>query len=142
MSGGKGWGERPHLYALTEPTSPEPRTVSALTRCSGARPDALVPVEQERLPDGDLVDGPRGIHWPADVVGCVLVTELVDPAAEKRGRSRPSTRSRRGNGRALGRTDVPARLVVGVRRSGEHMCGLRIKGEDDVQVRNEMAVTS
>jgi hypothetical protein len=105
---------------------------------SGARPGALVPVEQDRLPDGDLTTALAGVRWPADVVGCVLVTELaarppgsaggalVDaPAAAHWTSTHPDGR--------------PARLTVGVSRSGEHVCGLRIKGEDEMRVRNEMA---
>jgi len=79
-----------------------------------------------------------GIHWPADVAGCVLVTELaalptggeedapIDPVAAGQWTSAHP------DGRA-------ARLAVGIRRSGEHKCGLRIKGEDEMQVRTDLA---
>ena len=79
-----------------------------------------------------------GMRWPADVVGCVLVTELAALLLETR-KTGPSTRSRLGNGRALARMDAPPDYIIGVRRDGEHLCGLRIKGEDEMQVRAELA---
>ena len=118
----KGWGGQPHLYALAE---------------RGAQPDSLVLLDHG-LPDGDLADVLVDIHWPADIAGCVLVTELatlplrgeedapIDPVAAV------DWTSTHPDGRA-------ARLAVGVRRSGEHMCGLRIKGEDELQVRTDLA---
>jgi hypothetical protein len=119
----KGWGRQPHLYALAE---------------RGAQPNALVLLDQGRLPDGDLADVLAGIHWPADVAGCVLVTELaaLPPRGEEDAPVDPVAAvdwtSTHPDGRA-------ARLAVGVRRSGEHTCGLRIKGEDELQVRTDLA---
>lgn len=113
----KGWGGQPQLYALTE---------------------ALAILDQQPLPDGDLADVLPGIHWPADVAGCVLIIELsalsawdvkhtpVDPAMPV------DWTSTHPDGRA-------ARLAVGVRRSGEHAYGLRIKGEEELQIRNNLA---
>ena len=130
--GGKGWGERPHLYALTAPTSTVAADREPADGISGARPDALVLVEQERLPDGDLAEVLAGIQWPADVVGCVLVTELaaLPPRNEGGGPIDPLASGEWASTRPDGR---PARLIVGVRKSGGHMCGLRIKGEDEMQ---------
>jgi len=118
----RGWGGQPHLFALTEKTSGD------------GRPDVLVPVEREPLPHGDLIEVLAGLGWPADVVGCVLVAELaavpdevpIDPAAAGQwADAHPDGR--------------PARLAVGVCRSGEHTCVLRLKGDDDIQVRPEYA---
>ena len=136
--GGKGWGERPHLYALTAPTSAVAAEQEPVDGINGARPDALVPVEHERLPDGDLAEVLAGIQWPADVVGCVLVTELaaLPPGNEGDGPIDPLASGEWASTQPDGR---PARLIVGVHKSGGHMCGLRIKGEDEMQVRNEMA---
>jgi gas vesicle protein len=124
----KGWDGRPHLYALTEKTS----------EMSDSRPAALIPVEHERLPDGDLIEVLAGIHWPADVVGCVLVTELaaLPPRSEE---DAPVDALAGGQWTSTHPDGRSARLAVGVRRSGEHTCGLRIKGEDEVQVRPELA---
>jgi hypothetical protein len=121
----QGWGKPPQLYALT--TEPQ-----------NGRSAALIAVAREPLPDGSLIEGLASIHWPEDVAGCVLVTELselpfrgaetafADPgAAEQWTSTHPDGR--------------PARLAVGVRRDGEYTYGLRIKGEDDVQVRADLA---
>lgn len=119
-----GWGRRPRLYALTEKTD--------------AGPGALIPVEHEPLADGDLVEVLGGIHWPADVVGCVLVTELaaLPPRSEQDAPVEADAAGQWASTRPDGR---PARLAVGVRRSGEHTCGLRVKGEDEIQIRAELA---
>jgi hypothetical protein len=131
---GKGWGGRPRLYALTAQAPAAAAGDEPASGMSDARPGALVPVEQDRLPDGDLTAALAGVRWPADVVGCVLVTELAAlppgrtgdaPAAAEWTSTHPDER--------------PARLTVGVSRSGEHVCGLRVKGEDEMQVRNELA---
>ena len=74
----KGWGQPPHLYALTKTTSPQAADHELADEMRDARLDTLVPVEQRPLPDGDLIDGLANIHWPEDVAGCALVTELVD----------------------------------------------------------------
>lgn len=127
---GKGWGERPHLYALTAQTS----AVAADHEVA----DALVPVEQGRLPDGDLAEVLAGIRWPADVVGCVLVTELaaLPPGSEG---DAPVDALAAGQWMSSHPDGRPARLTVAVRQGGGHMCGLRVKGEDEMQVLNEMA---
>jgi hypothetical protein len=112
----QGWDGRLHLYALT---------------------DGLVLTERESLPDGDLVTALASVHWPRDVVGCVMITELAslsargldgsfsDPAADGWTSPHPDGRV--------------ARLAIAVLRSGEHAGGLRIKGADTVQVRTDLA---
>jgi hypothetical protein len=117
-----GWGRWPQLYALTDQSST----------------DALIPVAHERLPEGDLIEVLAGIHWPADVVGCVLVIELaaLPPRSEHDAPVDADAAGQWASARPDGR---PARLAVGVCRSGEHKCGLRVKGEDEIQVRTELA---
>jgi len=126
---GMGWGIPPHLYALTERTPPG--------SADHGSPGALVPVTYE-LPDGDLAEALAGIHWPEDVTGCVLVTELTDLPA--RGQEDlpvdPATAGQWASAHPDGR---PARLTVGVRKNGEHVCGFRVKGEHDAQVRTDIA---
>jgi hypothetical protein len=133
-----GWGGRPHLYALTENTSPLTVDGESGAGERGDQADALVLVDRGRLPDGDLAEVLAGIHWPADITGCVLVTELTalpsrggedEPADPVAARQWASAHP---DGRA-------ARLAVGVRRSGEHRCGLHIKGEDEMQARADLA---
>lgn len=133
----KGWGQPPHLYALTEATSPKAADHNRADEMRGARLDALVPVEHGPLHDGDLIDGLAKIHWPEDVVGCVLVIELVDLPLRSAGNP-PIDPVAAGQWASTHPDARPARMVVGVRRSGEHRCGLRIKGEDDVQDRTEL----
>jgi archaellum component FlaC len=133
---GKGWGGRPHLYALTEKTSAVAAGHEFAAGMKGARPGARVPVEQPRLPEGDLTGVLASIHWPADVVGCVLVTELATLAPRE---DAPIDAVAEGQWTSTHPDGRPARLAVGVCRSGEHTCVLRIKGEDEIQVRPELA---
>lgn len=134
----KGWGGRPHLYALTEKTSTVAADGESAAGIRGARHDALVLVDRGRLPDGDLVEVLAGIHWPADVAGCVLVTELaaLSPGGEEDAPIDPVAAGQWTSVHPDGRA---ARLAVGIRRSGEHKCGLRIKGEDEMHVRTDLA---
>jgi hypothetical protein len=128
----KGWGTPPHLFALTEPMPGGPADHG---RSAGTL-DALIPVAHE-LPDGDLVEALAGTHWPEDVVGCVLVTELTDLPARKDGAPIDQVAAEQW---ASARPDGgPARLAVSVRRNGDHVCGFRVKGEDDVQTRADIA---
>jgi uncharacterized coiled-coil protein SlyX len=133
-----GWGEPPHLYALTEKISPISADHELYAEIRDARPDALILAGQEPLPAGDPIEILANIHWPGDVVGCVLVAELtalpsgskedtpIDPAAAEQWASiRPDGR--------------PARLAVGVCRNGAYTCGFRIRGEDNVQFGTERA---
>ena len=134
----KGWDQPPHLYALTEKVSPSAADHELADEMRDARLAALILVEQEPLPDGDLIEVLANIHWPEDVAGCVLVTELADlpPGSAE---DAPIDPAAAGQWASTHPDARPARLVVGVRRSGEYECGLRIKGEDDVQVRTELA---
>lgn len=134
----KGWGGPPHLYALTEKTSTAAADRELAAEPRDGRPDALVPVEYEPLPDGDLIEVLAGIRWPADVVGCVLVTELaaLPHRVEEDVPVDPGATGQWTDPHPDGR---PARLAVGVCKTGEQKCGLRIKGEDDIQVRTELA---
>lgn len=135
---GKGWGGRPHLYALTKKTSTAAADHEFSAELADAQLDALIPVEKEPLPDGDLIEVLAGTHWPADVVGCVLVTELAALPARSE-EDAPIDADAAGQWASIHPDGRPARLAVGVCRSGEHTCGLRIKGEDEIQVRSELA---
>jgi hypothetical protein len=134
----KGWGKPPHLYALTEKTSPVTAAHELGAEVRDARLDAMMLVEQEPLPDGDLLEALATTHWPADVVGCVLVAELtaLPPRSTEDGPINPAAAGQWASTHPDGR---PARLAVGVRRNGAHTCGFRIKGEDNVQVGTERA---
>ena len=133
---GKGWGSPPHLYALTE----RPAPASADDVRPAGTPDGLIPVPRE-LPDGDLAEALAGIRWPEDVAGCVLVAELADlPAGGER--DAPIDPVAAGQWTSTRPDGRPARLAVGVRRNGEHACAFRAQGDDDIQIRTDMAVGS
>jgi hypothetical protein len=129
----KGWGKPPHLYALTEKTLPITGDHELDSGIRDDRPDAMILVEQEPLPDRDLVEVLASIHWPEDVVGCVLVAELtaLPPRSKEDAPIIPAAAEQWASTHPDGR---PARLTVGVCRNGAHACGFRIKGEDNVQV--------
>jgi F0F1-type ATP synthase membrane subunit b/b' len=130
----KGWGIPPRLYALSEKIRPEP----ADHEPSAERPDPLILVAERPLPDGDPVKALTSISWPGDVAGCVLVAELTDlPAGgDEDDPIDPVAAGQWASSRPDGR---PARLAVAVRRNGEHACGLRVKDENDVQIRPDIA---
>ena len=131
---GTTWGTPPRLFALTEgmpPGRPADHEHAAGT------PDALILVPRE-LPGGDLAEALASTHWPEGVVGCVLVAELTDLPARDEDDTPidPVAVGQWASARPDGR---PARLAVGVRRNGDHVCGFRVKGEHDVEVRADMA---
>ena len=130
----KGWGGRPYLYALTEQLSTFASNSASSAGLQDAREDALELVDQEwQLPGGDLMGSLAGVHWPPDVVGCVLVAELaaLPPMAAEDFRVDPDGAGHWADPHPDSR---PARLVVGVCRDGKHKCGLRIHGEDDMRL--------
>jgi hypothetical protein len=134
----KGWGKPPRLYALTETNSSAGKDHEFAAEQRDGRPQTLMLVERGPLPDDNLVEVLASIHWPQDVVGCVLVTELVSLPPEIDGGAfvDPVAAGQWASTHPDGR---PARLAVGVRRSGEHACGLHVKGDPDVQVRTDLA---
>jgi hypothetical protein len=117
------WGHPPRLYSLVTRTVLDTATVDLPENVRSAAPDALVPIEQDPLPDGEPEEVLAVIRWPADVSGCVLVTEgLIDDDAPG--------------------TDAPARqgrLTVGVLRDGDYACCLQLSGEDSLIVGRDLA---
>jgi hypothetical protein len=134
----RGWGQPPRLYALTATVSAEAVDRELTAEMRDARLDVLVPVAREPLPDGDLIAGLASVRWPEDVVGCVLVTELTD-LPPRSAEARPVDPVAGGKWASTHPDSRPARLVVGVRRTGEYRCGLRINGEADFQTGPESA---
>src|SRR5690242_4548339 len=133
-----GWGTSPQLYALTAAVSLVTADHTPLAEMRYGRPDRLILAAHETLTADGLIEALAHIRWPGDVVGCVLITEFTylpargeeDPPLD------PGAGAQWANPHPDGR---PARLAAGVRRSGEHLCAFRIKGDSDFQVRNEMA---
>jgi hypothetical protein len=131
------------VYALADTADLLAREPSLAPHIADAPPGSLTPVEQEPLPPGRLDDVLAGIGWPPEVLGCVLVTELVvlPPSAEQEApydereieiwaTSHPE------------RQDV--RLAVGVTRSGLHASCLRVRrdrlqGDDELVIDPDLA---
>jgi hypothetical protein len=127
-----GWDKPPQLYALATKASLIATAPDLADQIDAAPDGSLIPVKQESLPPGEPLEVLAGVHWPDDVTGCVLVTELVVLPPETEGQAPRDLEQleqwagRRPDGR-------PARLAVGVSRNGDYACILRLKGDDIVQ---------
>lgn len=132
-----GWGTPPQLYALTTAISLGNADHRPLAAIRQGRPDRFILTAHEPLPQGDLIEALANIRWAGDVAGCVLVTELTNLPARGEGDAPvdPDAADQWASPHPDGR---PGRLAVGVRKSGEHLCILRLQGELDVQIRNEL----
>jgi hypothetical protein len=125
-----GWDQRPTLYALVRTVQfahDEPETAAQLgldTSSRDAPTDALTPIEQEALPEGELDAALAQIAWPASVAGCALSQEIVilPPGAEDGIDSAQSA--------AAHPERREARLVVAVLRDGSSAAMLRLRGKD------------
>jgi hypothetical protein len=124
---GAGWDRRPTLFALVRAAQfarDEPETAAVLGVDANAG-DALTPIEQEALPEGDVDAALARIAWPAPVAGCALSQEILilPPSAETdvddvdAAAQHPDRRE--------------ARLVVGVLRDGSSAAVLRLRDADD-----------
>ena len=128
-----GWDQPPHLFALVE-TEALLRAEPQLARTMGivsAAPGGLTPVQQEALGEGPLDEQLAGLVFGADVLGVVLVHEVLvlPPTAEAAVAELedPATAA----AEHPERRDV--RMVVGVTRGGGQACVLRLRGETDDQ---------
>ena len=119
------WGQPPRLYALVRRADLESAVATLPETVRSAAADALIPIEQEQ--DDRLGEDPEEtlarIRWPADVAGCVLVTEVLidgdEPGAEAAGR--------------------PGRLTVGVLRNDSYACCLQLNGDESLIVSRDLA---
>jgi hypothetical protein len=128
--GAAGWDQRPALFALVRAAQfavDEPETAAGLG-ISAAHGDALVPIEQEPLPDGPLDDALAQIGWPASVAGCALSHEIVmlPPGADAEIADGPDSLA----AAAAHPERREARLVVAVLRDGGSAGVLRLRGLD------------
>jgi len=131
---GGAWGQAPRLYVLATRAALDGTGESLPEPVLSAPEDALIPVEQDPLPDGDPGEALAAIRWPLDVAGCVLVTEVLieaEPGAEA------GAGAESGAGAAVARR--PGRLAVGVLRDGAHACCLQLRGDDELTVRPDLA---
>jgi hypothetical protein len=129
-----GWDRPPLLFALVRAAqlaADDPATAERLG-LEAASDDALVPIEQEPLPDGPLDEVLAQIGWPPEVAGCALVQEIMvlPPSAED-----DVDRAADGGDLAAAAAHPErrdARLVVGVLREspGSAAALLRLRGHD------------
>jgi hypothetical protein len=129
---GSGWDQPARLFALVptvELAAAEPALAAQLGITTGTHPP-LTPVEQELddLPQS-LEELLMGIVWPDAVVGALAVLERVvlPPEAEAAVPSDPEEAARFAAEHAE-REDV--RIAVGVLRSGESHCVVRMRSHD------------
>jgi hypothetical protein len=134
----RGWGQAPQLFSLASKSSVVVADQKLAGQLQDAEPDALIPLLQDELPAGQPLDVLSSLHWPDEVLGCVLVTEIVTlpPEAEKDAPDDPDTAKQWAAAQSASRE---ARLAVCVSRDGGYTCGLRMKDDDDVQVSAELA---
>ena len=123
-----GWDAPPVLFALVRAAqlaADEPDTAARLG-LEHATGNALTPIEQDDLPEGDLDSVLAQIAWPEAVVGCALSQEilLLPPQAEA-GLSDESISSI-----ATHPDRREARLVAAVLRDGSSTVMLRLRGSD------------
>ncbi|NLG55680.1 MAG: hypothetical protein GX542_08540 [Rhodococcus sp.] len=139
-----GWGAPPRMFGLV-PTAliaaAEPTLLDQLEDGS-----ELTPVEQESFPD-DIDGGSPALdeflatmRWPEQVVGCVLVQEIVvlPPSAESNVLSEGAADA---DALAAARTHPDrreARLIVGVLRDGPSRAVLQLRPDEDADPFGEM----
>jgi hypothetical protein len=127
-----GWDQRPTLFALVSAAqfaADEPDTAARLGLDSAVG-EALTPIEQEELPEGELDVALAQIAWPPSVAGCALSQEIVILP--------PSVQDELGDLDALDSVSAAARhpqrrearLVVAVLRDGSSAAMLRLRGID------------
>ena len=134
-----GRQQKPRLYALTRRSELDWVDPGALpVQVRDAPQAALIPVEQDELPEGNPAEVLAGIRWPEAVEGCVLVTELVilPPVARDALPGEAAAAQRWGSGYE-GRRE--GRLAVGVLRSGLYACCLQLRGEEGFLTGDDLA---
>lgn len=127
-----GWDQPPRLYALA-PTVELLRAEPALAASVGldrGGAAALTPVEQEALSDQPLDEVLAGITWPAEVLGCAVVTEatVLPPGS---GHQAPTDAAKSAEWAAGHPDRREVRMAVGVLRDGSRAATLRLRGEPD-----------
>jgi len=120
-----GWDSPPRLFALV--TTAELRRSQPELADHLAENGTFTPIIQDELPGSDLEQALAGISWPAAVVGCVLIQEILvlppDVGDELSGD--PATAAAKA---AAHPSRTEARLTAGVLRdSPGGACLLRIR---------------
>ncbi len=131
-AGEAGWDQPARLYALvrtTELALAEPELAAELGLSDGTA-ELFTPVEQELDMQADTLEELLGrIEWPDSVDGAMAVVErlVLPPAAEEAVPDDPNEAAEFASAHEE-RQDV--RIAVGVLRSGESHCVLRMRAHD------------
>lgn len=137
-----GWDQPPQLFALVETEAllrAEPQLARTMGLVAGV-PGGLTPVAQDPLGEGPLDEALARIVFGADVLGVVLVHEvLVLPPSAEAAIGEAALNPDDAGGRAVDLGELAAahpdrrevRMVVGVLRGGARACVLRLRGIDD-----------
>ena len=124
-----GWDAPPQMFALVATAdllAAEPQMATSLDAAT-----VFTPIAQDSLPAGELSDALAQILWPPEVVGCVLVQEiLVLPPSAAQSLSEDPDRAA---GEAATHPEkAEARLTAGVLRGmAGGACLLRLRGEHE-----------
>lgn len=131
------WGRPPRLYALARKAALSSMDPDLPAAVRAASPDSLIPIEQDPLPEGELDEVLASIHWPGEVEGCVLMTEIVvlPPDAEEK---MPPEATAAEQWAAAYPGSREARLTVGVLRDGLYACCLQLRDDEHLTVRNDL----
>ncbi|MFI6391582.1 PPA1309 family protein [Nonomuraea sp. NPDC050547] len=114
----EGWNGGRRLYALTDRDT-YLNTAYPLDELTDLPPDALLAIPLTPLPGGDLKTVLTKVTWPDDVLGCVLIAEMVMRTSLAR---RP---------RGMDVRWRLAHLAIGVLRDGSHLSLLRLRETDE-----------
>jgi hypothetical protein len=127
-----GWDQPARLYALVptaELAAAEPELAAELG-ISGGTADLYTPVEQELDEHGGSLEGLlEQITWPSSVAGALAVVErlVLPPEAEESVPDNPADAGSYAEAHPA-REDV--RIAVGVLRSGQTHCVVRMRSHD------------
>ncbi len=125
-----GWDQPPKLFALVD-TAELVRREPALAATMGLRagqvpPGSLTPIEQEDLGAEPLEEVLARMAWPAEVLGCAIVHEVVVLPEAAEAAILEDTDVPRWAAEHPQRRDV--RMAVGVLRDGSRAAALRLRG--------------
>ena len=136
-----GWDQPLRLYALVETAdllAREPHLADTLGIGVEAMPGALMPVEQEDLPEVALDELLATITWPAEVLGAAVAQEVISlppDAADEAALDADDPVAW-----AAGHPDrEEIRLTVGVLRDGQRACAVRRRGSPEVLLGEDLA---
>jgi len=127
-----GWDQPPRLYALVateELVRQQPALAASLGLVRGSAAP-LTPVEQEQLPAEPLDEVLSRVAWPAEALGCAVVTEatVLPPGAEEKAPPDAAEAAQWAAGHP-DRREV--RMAVGVLRDGSRAAVLRLRSDPD-----------